>query len=86
MQMPLSVIDGIPITIKDKINAQGMVIQNESQLNFPIESDAEVTKRLREAGAIILGKFNMDECVLGATTDNPHNDRTHNPWKIGYIP
>jgi len=85
-RMPLSVIDGIPIAIKDNINVQGMATQNGTKLNFPFESEAEVTKRLREAGAIILGKLNMDECALGATTNNLHTGRTHNPWKIGYIP
>src|SRR5262249_14946865 len=48
--------------------------------------EAEVTRRLRDAGAVMLGKLNMHEGALGGTTDNPHHGRTQNPWRTGFTP
>jgi aspartyl-tRNA(Asn)/glutamyl-tRNA(Gln) amidotransferase subunit A len=48
--------------------------------------DAEVTRRLRAAGAVIFGKLNMHEGALGGTTDNLHHGRTQNPWQLGLTP
>ncbi|HVM80554.1 MAG TPA: amidase, partial [Stellaceae bacterium] len=48
--------------------------------------DAEIVRRLRAAGAVILGKLNMHEGALGATTDNPHHGRTINPHRAGHSP
>ena len=48
--------------------------------------DAEVIRRLRAAGAVILGKLNMQEGALGAVNDNPHHGRTTNPFRDGYTP
>jgi aspartyl-tRNA(Asn)/glutamyl-tRNA(Gln) amidotransferase subunit A len=48
--------------------------------------DAEVVRRLRDAGAAILGTLNMHEAALGATTDNAFNGRTHNPHRHGHTP
>ena len=83
---PLSLIDGIPIALKDNIHVNGQPTCNGTTLNFPFGAEAEVARKLRAAGAILLGKLNMDECALGAITDNPHHGRTQNPWRIGYIP
>ena len=83
---PLSLIDGIPIALKDNMHVNGQPTCNGTNLIFPFGVEAEVARKLRAAGAILLGKLNMDECALGAITDNPHHGRTHNPWQIGYIP
>jgi aspartyl-tRNA(Asn)/glutamyl-tRNA(Gln) amidotransferase subunit A len=48
--------------------------------------DAEVVRRLRDAGAAILGTLNMHEAALGATTDNAFYGRTHNPHRHGHTP
>ncbi|WP_228242454.1 amidase [Porphyrobacter sp. GA68] len=48
--------------------------------------DAEVIRRLRDAGAAICGVLNMEEAALGAKTDNPHFGPTHNPHRYGYSP
>ena len=48
--------------------------------------DAEVVRRLRDAGAAIVGTLNMEEAALGAKTDNPFFGATQNPHKIGYTP
>jgi len=81
---PLSPLDGIPIGLKDNINVEGLTTRNGTALSFPFTEEADVTKRLRAAGAVLLGKLNMDECALGAITDNPHHGRTYNPWRTGY--
>ena len=49
-------------------------------------ADAEVVRRLRDAGAAIVGILNMEEAALGAKTDNPHFGPTHNPHRDGYSP
>jgi len=83
---PLSAIDGIPIALKDNINVAGMATRNGSEHVLPVVEDAAVSRKLRAAGAVFLGKLNMDECAIGGTTDNPHFGRTHNPWHHGYSP
>ena len=50
------------------------------------DQDATSVAKLRDAGAIIVGKCNMHEFAYGATTDNPHYGRTHNPWDLSRIP
>jgi len=82
----LSAIDGIPIALKDNINVEGLTTRNGSTYLHPVIEDAAVSHKLRAAGAVILGKLNMDECAIGAATDNPHYGRTHNPWRRGFIP
>ena len=83
---PLSALDGIPIALKDNINAKGLSTRNGSKYNHSVTADAAVTQKLRAAGAVLLGKLNMDECAIGGTTDNPHYGRTFNPWKPGFVP
>jgi len=83
---PLSMLDGIPIALKDNIDVAGLPTSNGTAELRPATDDAEVTTRLRAAGAVLLGKLNMHECALGATTDNPHHGPTHNPWRAGYTP
>ena len=81
---PLSPLDGIPVALKDNINVDGFTTRNGTALSFPFTEQADVTEKLRAAGAVVLGKLNMDECALGATTNNPHFGCTHNPWRHGY--
>ncbi len=83
---PLSMLDGIPVALKDNIDVAGLPTSNGTAELRPAFDDAEVTTRLRAAGAVLLGKLNMHECALGATTDNPHHGPTHNPWRAGYTP
>lgn len=80
----LSVLDGIPIAIKDNINVAGTLMTNGSSAFWTVEKDADVVRCLYDAGAVILGKLNMDEGALGAATNNPHHGATHNPWRHGY--
>lgn len=81
-------LDGIPIAAKDNIGIEGLVTRSGLGLRdeLPATADADIIRWLRDAGAIILGHTNMHEGALGATTDNPHYGRTHNPWRYGHTP
>jgi aspartyl-tRNA(Asn)/glutamyl-tRNA(Gln) amidotransferase subunit A len=82
----LSPLDGIPIALKDNIDLAGVPTTNGmAKLRTP-EQDSAAAQRLRQAGAVIIGKANMHEGALGATTDNHHHGPTHNPWRHGYTP
>lgn len=83
----LGPLHGIPLAIKDLFDVQGVVTSAGSPLlagNVASE-DAFVVKRLRDAGAILLGKTNLHEWALGVTNINPHFGAARNPWNITYI-
>lgn len=80
-------LHGIPLGIKDLFDLHGVRTTAGSILlkdNVATE-DAFVIKRLRDAGAIFLGKLNLHEWALGVTTINPHFGTTHNPWNLDHI-
>ncbi|MCH8333437.1 amidase, partial [Candidatus Sumerlaeota bacterium] len=81
-------LHGVPIALKDIIDIAGHVTTAGGILlpDAPAEQDAEVTRRLRAAGAVLIGKLNLHEYAWGGTTDNPHYGRCYNPWKEGYSP
>ncbi|MGB7302509.1 MAG: amidase [Burkholderiaceae bacterium] len=84
----LSMLDGIPIALKDNIDLAGTTTANgvgALRQRIPSES-AFVAARLQAMGCIVLGKLNMDEAALGATTNNPHFGRTDNPFMPGDTP
>lgn len=85
---PLSPIDGWCFGIKANIAVKGLPHHAGigAYRDVIAAEDAEVVRRLRAAGAVILGIVNMHEGALGATTDNPFFGRTQNPWKEGYTP
>lgn len=83
----LGPLDGVPIAIKDNIDVAGLPTTNglaRYEGLAPASADAFVIARLRAAGAVFIGKTNMDEGALGGGTDNPHHGRTENPWKKGH--
>ena len=81
-------LHGIPIGIKDNISTAGIRTTVGSKVlgdNVP-EEDAFVVSRCEEAGAIILGKENLEEFAAGSTSNNPHYGAVHNPWNLDHIP
>jgi aspartyl-tRNA(Asn)/glutamyl-tRNA(Gln) amidotransferase subunit A len=81
-------LDGIPISLKDNIYTQGTRTTAGSKIlkDFIPQRDAQVVVRLKEAGAVILGKTNMHEFAYGVTSNNPHYGAVHNPWDLARIP
>ncbi len=78
-------LDGIPLALKDNFDMAGWPTRaGLPGRGKPVAEDAHVVARLRASGAMLLGKTNMDEGALGATTDNPHFGATHNPHRHGY--
>lgn len=82
----LSELDGIPVGLKDNIDVAGRPSTNGLATAWTAGSDAAVTARLREGGAIPLAKLAMHEAALGATSDNPHRGRVDNPALPGHTP
>lgn len=81
-------LHGIPISLKDNIYTQDMRTTAGSKIlaNFVPQHDATIVRRLKEAGAIILGKTNLHEFAYGVTSNNPHFGPVHNPWDLSRIP
>lgn len=84
----LGKLDGIPVAVKDNIDVAGMVSYAGTRHDFggPAARDAVAVARLRAAGAIVVGKLNMHEGALGATSDNPYWGRCENPAVPGHTP
>ncbi len=81
-------LHGIPIALKDNIDTAGIRTTVASELfkdRVPSE-DAEVVRRLKKAGAIILGKTNLHEMAYGGTSAVSYFGRVHNPWALDRIP
>ena len=80
-------LHGIPIALKDLIDTAGVRTTSGSALHenrIPSE-DAEVVRRLREAGAVIIGKNNLHEFAYGSSSMVSHFGDVHNPWDVGRI-
>ena len=81
-------LHGIPIGLKDNIDTAGILTTAASAVlaDRRPDEDAEVVRRLKEAGAIILGKLNMHEFAFGATSAITNAGPVHNPWDLARIP
>jgi aspartyl-tRNA(Asn)/glutamyl-tRNA(Gln) amidotransferase subunit A len=81
-------LTGIPLGIKDVMTVQGVPCTCGSKIlsAFVPPYDATVIERIRAAGAVILGKLNMDEFAMGSSTENSFLGPTHNPWDLAKIP
>lgn len=86
---PCGELDGVPVSIKDLILTRGMPTLRGSHTvdaNQPWDADAPATARLREAGAVILGKTNTPEFGCKGETNSPRTGITRNPWDLSKTP
>ena len=79
---------GVPVAIKDNMCTEGMLTTCSSRIlgNFVPTFSAEAVLTLEKAGAIILGKTNMDEFAMGSTTETSAYGVTRNPWNTEHVP
>ena len=79
---------GVPVAIKDNMCTEGMLTTCSSKIlyNFVPTFTAEAVKRLEDAGAVIIGKTNMDEFAMGSTTETSAYGVTRNPWNPRHVP
>ena len=79
---------GVTVGIKDNICTDGLKTTCASKMleNYVPPYDATVVERLKNHGAIVIGKLNLDEFGMGSTTEYSRYGPTHNPWNVDYVP
>ena len=79
---------GIPLALKDVLSTKGVETTCGSRIlkGYKPVFDATSVARLQEAGAVMLGKLNMDEFAMGSTTENSGYFPTRNPWQLERVP
>ena len=85
---PLSAIDGAPVALKDIFCMEGVETTAGSKIlqGYVPPYDATAVRRLKQAGAVIVGKLNMDEFAMGSSTENSAFGPTANPWDLSRTP
>ncbi|MDR1418719.1 MAG: Asp-tRNA(Asn)/Glu-tRNA(Gln) amidotransferase subunit GatA [Endomicrobium sp.] len=81
-------LEGVPIAIKDNIMIKDESMTSASKYleHYISPYDATVIEKLKDAGAVFVGRTNMDEFAMGGSTENSAYQKTANPWNIHYIP
>ncbi|WP_320674439.1 Asp-tRNA(Asn)/Glu-tRNA(Gln) amidotransferase subunit GatA [Prochlorococcus sp. MIT 1341] len=85
---PLPPLAGLPVAIKDNLCTKGVRTTCSSRMldNFVPPYESTVTERLWEAGAVLLGKTNLDEFAMGSSTETSAFGATSNPWDSSRVP
>jgi aspartyl-tRNA(Asn)/glutamyl-tRNA(Gln) amidotransferase subunit A len=85
---PLGPLAGVPLALKDVFTTTDMPTTCGSRIldGWRPPYDATITRRLREAGVVLLGKTNMDEFAMGSSTENSAFGPSHNPWDLSLVP
>ena len=81
-------LEGIPVGLKDVIAVTGQPLTASSKMlaNFISPYDATVTAKLKQAGAVLWGRLNLDEFAMGSSTENSAFGPTRNPWDLTRVP
>lgn len=81
-------LDGVPLALKDNLLTQGLETTAGSKIlaGFIPPYDATCVRRLREAGAVLVGKTNLDEFGMGSSTENSAFFESHNPYALAHTP
>ncbi|MBP5973963.1 Asp-tRNA(Asn)/Glu-tRNA(Gln) amidotransferase subunit GatA [Brasilonema sp. CT11] len=84
----ISILTGIPIGIKDNLCTKGIPTTCASRIleNFVPPYESTVTQKLADAGAVMVGKTNLDEFAMGGSTENSAFKLTANPWDLSRVP
>lgn len=85
LQTPIA---GVPVAVKDNLCTKDMLTTCGSKIleNFKPSYTAEAVRNLEKAGAVVIGKTNMDEFAMGSTTETSYYGVTRNPWNLEHVP
>jgi aspartyl-tRNA(Asn)/glutamyl-tRNA(Gln) amidotransferase subunit A len=85
---PLGALAGVPVAVKDLFTTDGMPTTCGSKIleGWVPPYESTVTRRLRDAGAVLIGKTNMDEFAMGSSTENSGFGASRNPWNLAKVP